>query len=247
MTDISTNTVSTLATTITCDVIAIEALTPSISKVLLSPQQPAAYHAGQYLQLLLSAEDKRPFSIASIAQNNQLELHIGTPAGDNWSGAALAHIQQQQQAELPVMVEVGLGVAQLRLNSQRPIILLAGGTGFSYVYAIAQALSVAKASQPVYLYWGVRQQDALYYQPQLQHWAGQADNFHYIPVIQQPTAGWQGRTGLVHEAVLADVASLAAYDIYIAGPFAMAGVAREAFARQGAQREHMFADAFAYI
>lgn len=235
------------ATATACNVLSVEALSPAISKVLLQPQQAVDYQPGQYLQLVLSAEDKRPFSIASIASQAQLELHIGTPAGDSWSSAALTHLKQQQAAALPVMAEIGLGVAQLRQDSQRPVILLAGGTGFSYVYAIAQALSAANADQPVFLYWGVRQQDALYYQQQMQQWAALGKNFRYIPVVQEPDSHWQGRSGLVHEAVLADFVSLEAYDIYIAGPFAMAGVAREAFAEQGAQRQHMFADAFAYI
>ncbi|KKO43907.1 FMN reductase [Arsukibacterium ikkense] len=242
-----TNNANTANPSIACNVLAVEALTPGISKVVLSPQRAVDYHAGQYLQLVLSVDDKRPFSIASIASSNQLELHIGTPAGDNWSSAALTHIEQQFRAGLPVLAEIGLGQAQWRQNSIRPIILLAGGTGFSYVYAIAQALSAADASQPVFLYWGVRHQDALYYQQELQHWANSNKQFRFIPVVQQPDSSWQGRTGLVHEAVLADFVSLEAYDIYIAGPFAMAGVARAAFTEQGAHLEQMFADAFAYI
>ncbi|MDX1678247.1 NAD(P)H-flavin reductase [Arsukibacterium sp.] len=240
-----TNTANTSA--IACQVISVEALTPGISKVVLRPEQAADYSAGHYLQLVLSENDKRPFSIASSARSELLELHIGTPAGDTWSSAALSHIEQQFRAGLPVMAEIGLGQAQLRETSNRPIILLAGGTGFSYVYAIAQTLSAASASQPVFLYWGVRHQDALYYQSELTEWARQHKQFRFIPVVQQPGPGWQGRTGLVHEAVLADFVSLEPYDIYIAGPFAMAGIAREAFAEHGAHREHMFADAFAYI
>lgn len=238
---------NTNTTAIACHVISLDALTPGISKVLLKPEQAVDYCAGHYLQLVLSAEDKRPFSIASIASSELLELHIGTPAGDSWSSAALTHITQQYQAGLPVMAEIGLGQAQLRPDSKRPIILLAGGTGFSYVYAIAQALSTAATNQPVFLYWGVRQEDALYYQAELAQWASQNKHFRYIPVVQQPDASWQGRTGLVHEAVLADFISLEAYDIYLAGPFAMAGIARQAFSEQGAHREQMFADAFAYI
>jgi aquacobalamin reductase/NAD(P)H-flavin reductase len=245
MTDKANNTANTTA--IACKVESVEALTQGISKVVLSPQQSVAYGAGQYLQLVLASDDKRPFSIASVASSKSLELHIGTPAGDTWSGTALKHIEQQFSAGLPVMAEIGLGKAQLREQSTRPIILLAGGTGFSYVYAIAQALGAAKVSQPVFLYWGVRQQDALYYQQQLQLWASSNKQFHYIPVVQHPNPDWQGRTGLVHEAVLADVESLDAYDIYLAGPFAMAGVVRDAFIAHGAHREHLFADAFAYI
>ena len=232
---------------ISCQVIAIEALTPVVSKVLLKPAQTTGFVAGQYLQLCLTADDKRPFSIASIPGQDYLELHIGAPAGDNWSSAALMHLQQAFNQGAAVQVEVGLGHAGWREHSERPVILLAGGTGFSYVHSIAMALAAAKQDKPVFLYWGARQEEALYYQTELQQWAASNAKYSFIPVVQEPNAAWQGRSGLVHEAVLQDFVSLEAYDIYIAGPFAMAGVAREAFAEQGAHREHMFADAFAYI
>lgn len=230
-----------------CQVIAIEALTPVVSKVILNPLQPVQYLAGQYLQICVTPEDKRPFSIASIPEQNYLELHIGTPAGDKWSSSALQHLQDALASQQAVQVEVGLGKAGLRAQSARPLILMAGGTGFSYIYGIAQALAAAQSAKPVFLYWGVRHEDALYYQQELAHWAASQPQYHLITVVQEPKSDWRGRTGLVHEAVLADFANLSEYDIYMAGPFAMAGVAREAFLKQGAIREHLFADAFAYI
>ncbi len=232
---------------ISCQVISIDALTPVVSKVILAPSSPVQFTAGQYLQLCLSATDKRPFSIASTPSQEMLELHIGAPAGDSWSSAALSHLQQHYAAGSAVQVEVGLGHASWQAKSDRPIILLAGGTGFSYVHSIAMALAEAGQNKPVFLYWGVKTASALYYQTALAKWALAQPSYRFIPVVEQPEAQWQGRSGLVHEAVLADFVSLEAYDIYIAGPFAMAGVAREAFIQQGGQREHMYADAFAYI
>lgn len=232
---------------IACQVVSIEALTPVVSKVLLAPSVSVPFIAGQYLQLCLTPSDKRPFSIASIPEHTLLELHIGTPEGDNWSSAAMSHLQQHYALATPVQVEIGLGHAQWQQQSERPIILLAGGTGFSYVHSIAMAIAAAAQDKPVFLYWGVRSEDALYYQAELTSWAAAHPKYRFIPVVQQPSATWQGRTGLVHEAVLTDFVSLDAYDIYMAGPFAMAGVAREAFTKQGGHREQMFADAFAYI
>lgn len=232
---------------IACQVVSIEALTPVVSKVLLAPSAPVHFSAGQYLQLCITATDKRPFSIASTPEQTLLELHIGTPEGDSWSSSAMQHLKQQHALTAPVQVEVGLGQAQWQTPNDKPVILLAGGTGFSYVYSIAMAIAAAKQDKPVFLYWGVRNEDALYYQAELAQWAATNAKFRFIPVVQQAAAAWSGRTGLVHEAVLQDFVSLEAYDIYMAGPFAMAGVAREAFAVQGGHREQMFADAFAYI
>ena len=234
-------------TTISCTVDLIEALTPTVNRVLLTPSQPVTYSPGQYLQLCLSSDDKRPFSIASIPGQAQLELHIGGAVADQYAGQALTHLKQQQQQQLPVQAEIGLGQAQFRANSERPVILLAGGTGFSYIYSIAQSIAAAQLDRPVFVYWGVRESAALYHANVMQQWAAQNPKYRFIPVVQQPEASWQGRTGMVHEAVLSDFVSLEAYDIYVAGPFAMAGVVRTAFIEQGAHREQMFAEAFAYI
>jgi NAD(P)H-flavin reductase len=232
---------------ISCTVDVIEALTPTVNQVLLTPLQPVNFESGQYLQLCLSESDKRPFSIASIPGEQQLELHIGGAVADPYASQAIAHLMQHHQLQQPVQAEVGLGNAQFRTASVRPIILLAGGTGFSYIYSIARAIAAAKIDRPVFMYWGVREQSALYHADMMQQWAEQNSKYRFIPVVQNSDATWQGRKGMVHEAVLTDFVSLEAYDIYIAGPFAMAGVVRDAFEEKGAHREHMFADAFAYI
>ncbi|MGI5310241.1 NAD(P)H-flavin reductase [Rheinheimera sp. WS51] len=234
-------------TIIACTIDAIEPLTPTVNRVLLTPHTPINYQSGQYLQICLSDEDKRPFSIASHANSKQIELHIGASVADKYAGQALTHLQQLYAAKQPVLAEIGLGNAQLRVDSDRPLILLAGGTGFSYIYSIAQTLAKQQVNRPVFAYWGVRDQDALYHHPQMQQWANSNPLYTFVPVVQNPTTQWQGRTGLVHQAVLEDFASLADFDIYIAGPFAMAGVVRDAFVQHGAERENMFCDAFAYI
>lgn len=234
-------------TTTLCTVDIIEALTPTVNRVLLTPATPVSFSSGQYLQLCLTDSDKRPFSIASMPGAKQLELHIGGSVTDQYASQALAHLLQQHQLQQPVQAEIGLGNAQFRADSERPVILVAGGTGFSYVYSIAQSIAAAKLDRPVFVYWGVREQSALYHASVMQQWASQSSKYRFIPVVQQPDSQWQGRTGMVHQAVLDDFVSLEAYDIYVAGPFAMAGVVRNAFIEQGAHREQMYADAFAYI
>lgn len=73
-------------------------------------------------------------------------------------------------------------------------------------------------------------------------------NLKVIPVVEQPEEGWQGRSGTVLSAVLQDFSSLAEYDIYIAGRFEMAKIARERFvAERGAQEDRLFGDAFSFI
>ncbi|MDZ7901079.1 MAG: NAD(P)H-flavin reductase [Rheinheimera sp.] len=225
-----------------CKVLSIKNLTPSVFQVLLEPKAPVSFQAGQYLQIYLSDSDKRPFSIASAPTDTLLELHIGGNVTDNYASQALAHLRDNSE----VLVQVGLGEAYLR-QGERPVLLLAGGTGFSYVASIAKTLMTAQDPRKVLLYWGLRQESGLYYQEELAAWQAALPQLQIVSVVQEPTASWQGRSGLVHEVVLADLADLSAYDIYIAGPFPMVGAVRDAFLAQGAVRQHMYADAFAWL
>jgi NAD(P)H-flavin reductase len=232
------------AHTIIADVASIEAVTDYVHIVKLKPTAPAHFLAGQYLQVVLSAEDKRIFSIASSPNAELIELHIGAGPDDAYPRGALEHMA----ANRSVTLEIGLGHAHLQSASERPIILMAGGTGFSYVKSIADYLAETKPNHTVLLYWGARDKNSLYASEYLTEWAAKHRHFQYIPVIENASDEWQGHTGYVHHAVMSDIISLEPYDIYLAGPFKMAGIARDDFINQkGALKEHLFADAFAFI
>jgi CDP-4-dehydro-6-deoxyglucose reductase len=65
-------------------------------------------------------------------------------------------------------------------------------------------------------------------------------------VLSEPDPDWQGRTGFVHEAVVADYPDMSPFDVYMSGPPVMVEAGRTAFESRGLGREHMFSDAFEY-
>ena len=71
-----------------------------------------------------------------------------------------------------------------------------------------------------------------------------------VPVTApEPAAGpraWTGRTGLVHEAALAELADLANCDVYASGPPAMVEAIRHSFVERGLPRAQLFFDSFDY-
>lgn len=230
------------------EVVAISPLTEFVHKVILKPQQPVSFEAGQYMQLVLDEKDKRAFSIASRPSLcDEIELHIGASGADSYAMQSLEHLRQAHKNNTFVDIEAGLGVSQLRLQCDRPIILLAGGTGFSYVKSMADHLAEINCDRPVLFYWGVKDESALYAHKEMQTWADSHEHFEFIPVVENPSANWQGHTGFVHKAVMQDIVSLEPYDIYMAGRFDMIGVVRDDFLAHGAIRENMYADAFAFI
>ena len=137
----------------------------------------------------------------------------------------------------------------LREESDKPIVFVAGGTGFAPIKAVIEHALYTECQRPMVLYWGVRSLRDLYL-PQLPgQWQQQSDRFTFIPVLSDPLPedNWSGRTGLVHRAVMQDFPDLSGYQVYACGAPAMIDAARRDFARQCRLPEgEFFADSFTY-
>jgi CDP-4-dehydro-6-deoxyglucose reductase len=97
------------------------------------------------------------------------------------------------------------------------------------------------------LYWGGRRPQDLYMDALCRQWEAIVPNFSYVPVISaaQPEDRWQGRTGFVHAAVMADLPDLSGYQVYACGAPAMVESAKRDFVAQcGLPEEEFYADAF---
>ena len=228
-----------------CQLSSITALTASVYRVELIAPAPFHFVAGQYLQVVMGENDKRPFSIASTpAEADRIELHIGAEPGNSYANEVLDKLQ----ADGEILVEAPLGVATYQANSARPLLLIAGGTGFSYTWSILQAHLASSDARPIVMYWGARELADLYLHEQLQQLAQTYEKFSYCPVLQSPPAGWPGATGLVHHAVLHDFSKqLANFDVYVAGRFEMVRVVRDDFIQHGLPLEQLFGDALSFI
>lgn len=99
-------------------------------------------------------------------------------------------------------------------ESDRPIIFLAGGTGFAPVKSMVEHLIQGKCRREIYIYWGMQySKDFTCITAAVEE---QHDNVHYIPVVSGDDAEW-GRKGFVHHAVMDDFDSLEFFDIYACG------------------------------
>jgi aquacobalamin reductase/NAD(P)H-flavin reductase len=229
---------------IQCKVEKIEALTDTIKRIVLIPDSSLCFIAGQYLQIMMGDDDKRPFSIANAPRKDgSIELHIGAEPGNQYSGQVIEKMLKDKF----VNVEGGLGQAFLSQTDAQATILLAGGTGFSYTLSILQQLLSKPLKAPVHLYWGTRTISDMYAFDELNTLVQQHPLFSFIPVVELPETDWEGRTGWVHQAVLEDIQDLTTYQVYVAGRFEMAKVVRDDFTKQGLPITSLFGDAYAFI
>lgn len=203
------------------------------------------FMAGQYLEFLLKDGRRRAFSIASAPhQDRFLELHMRLVPG----GQFTAYVFEEMAEKTILRMEGPFGSFFLREDSDKPIILLAGGTGFAPVKAMVEHALQHGLTRPIQLYWGARALEDLYLDALPRQWAEQNPLIQYIPVLSEPAPedGWLGRTGLVHEAVLQDHPDLAAYQVYCCGAPQMVEVAHRDFQRHGLPEHEFFSDAFTF-
>jgi len=226
-------------------VVALTRLADDVMQVRLAVtgERPLRFRAGQYINVLLDDGEKRSFSFATAPHaGGDIELQIRLVPG----GRFTTHVFEKMQVGEVVEFEGPLGSFFLREDSDKPIIFVAGATGFAPVKSMLEHAFHAGVKRDMVLYWGVRSKKDLYLADLPERWAAEHPNFRFVPVLSAPRAedNWHGRTGLVHEAILADYPDLSGHQLYACGSVQMVEAAHPAFAAQGLAQDDCFSDAF---
>ncbi|HEU5295058.1 MAG TPA: cytochrome b N-terminal domain-containing protein [Burkholderiaceae bacterium] len=226
-------------------VIGLERMAPDVMKVTLAlpSGRLIAYQAGQYIQIVLAGGQRRAYSFtAPSGETRVVELHVRRMPG----GLFTTQVFERMQLGDVLQLQGPFGAFVLREPSPRPLIFVAGATGFAPVKSLLEQAFRSGTAKPMHLYWGVRRPDELYMRQLAEGWAIEHPNFRFVPVISEPRPGdgWSGRTGLVHEAILHDFPDLSGHLVYACGSVRMVQAARPAFIAQGLSEDACFSDAF---
>src|SRR6267142_799508 len=232
--------------TLPCRIARLTPLAPDVLQVFL--RLPAVeslrFHPGQYLDILLDGGRRRSFSIASPPHDSELlELHVRRVAGGDFT--------QRLFDALPVgsLLRIEGPIGQfVYQESEGPLLMIAGGTGFAPLKSMLRHVLEGGIDRPVHLYWGARQPQDVYEEELVLSWARQYPRLRFTAVLSEAaqTKVPHHRLGWVHEAALADHASLEQFDVYAAGPPALIEAIRATFPRHGVGEGRLFFDSFDY-
>lgn len=205
------------------------------------------FMAGQYIEFLLKDGKRRAFSLANAPHvDNILELHLRLIPGGQFTN----YVFNEMPDKAILRIEAPFGSFFLREETNKPIIMVAGGTGFAPIKGIIEHMLHNNIQRDVTIYWGAHSLQDLYMPALPKAWAATYPNIQFIPVLSDATTEdqWQGRTGFVHQAVLDDFAKtgLADYEVYCCGAPAMVEVAHASFVQAGLADDAFFSDAFNY-
>jgi len=231
-----------------CRVVSLRPLAHDVMEMRIKLPQNQRFHylPGQYIDLLMRDGRRRSFSIANPPdEEGVLELHVRRVP----DGYLTNYIFEGMRERDLLRFQGPLGTFFLRDGEEtRPLIFVAGGTGFAPIKAILEQAFEDGIRRPIHFFWGARAVRDLYMRELAESWAQRHDNFQFTPVLSEPRPddAWSGDTGWVHEAVTLHYPDLSGFQVYASGPPPMIEALRGSFAEHGLPGDQLFFDSFEF-
>ncbi len=226
------------------EVTVLERLAPEVMRVVLSlpPGDSLEFEAGQYINILLEDGATRAYSFANPPGGDApIELHVRRVPGGRFT------TQVFEKLAVGDVLEFSGPHGRFTLHEgERPILFIAGATGFAPIKSIVENAFRRRLQRPMWLYWGVRRREDLYAAELAETWQAEHANFHFVPVLSEVADDdpWGGRRGLVHQAMLEDFPVLAGFELYACGSVAMVEAALPELIAHGLDEQFCHSDAF---
>jgi len=234
--------------TLPCRVQKLQKLADDVMlmQLKLPANERLQFLAGQYIDFLLKDGRRRSYSIANPPHSDEfIELHLRHVPGGRFTD----HVFSAMKEKDILRFEGPHGSFFIREESDKPIIFVAGGTGFAPIKGMLEHLFAEESGRQMILYWGARAKKDIYLPEAPILWQQRHSNFSFIPVLSDPSPGdqCQGRRGYVHQAVLEDFNDLSGFEVYACGAPVMVDSARSAFTQtRGLPEDAFYADSFVY-
>ncbi len=229
-----------------CRVQAIDKPAPDVAVISLKlpADERLQYLAGQYIDFLLKDGKRRSYSMANAPHDDALlQIHVRNLPGGLFTDQVFGIMKVRDILRF----EGPHGTFFLREDSDKPMVLLASGTGFAPIKAIVEHALHKGITRPMTLYWGGRRPRDLYMHALVCGWAAKHAHFKYVPVVSDPLTedAWAGRGGFVHRAVMEDFPDLSGHQVYACGAPVVIDAARRDFSAHCAlPPEEFYADPF---
>jgi ferredoxin-NADP reductase len=204
-------------------------------------EEPLEFLPGQSIRIEVPVEGSGsstpfPYSIASAPRkDNCFELCLRR-GGKGSAAARLCELNEGMQ----VRSTRPRGVFVLQ-QPAGDAIFLAAGTGIAPIRSMLHWLlnrsdrhqDFEHRASKVWLLFGARDSESLFFNHEFQHLASQNSNFHYLPTLSRPRANWNGARGYVQDHLQRLPLSPGAVHAYLCGPEAMISSTRKALDQHG--------------
>lgn len=199
-----------------------------------------AFLPGQYVNLQVpGSEQRRAYSFSSLQKNGEVSFLIRNVPGGLMSSflTGLAKAGDQMTLAGP------LGSFYLR-QIQRPLLLLAGGTGLAPFTAMLERIAEQGSAHPLHLIYGVTHDFDLVELDRLEAFAARMPNFSFSACVASPDSQYPQK-GYVTQHIEPCHLNDGDVDVYLCGPPPMVEAVSQYIREQGITPANFYYEKFA--
>jgi propane monooxygenase reductase subunit len=192
-------------------VTAVEALTHDIRRLELEVTEPAGFSflPGQYVDVWVpGCEARRSFSMANLPGEGRIELIVKHYPGGRFSSLLDGAIAVGDELRFTGPY----GAFHLR-QSERPVLMVAGGSGMAPILSLLRTLASEGSGRMVRFFYGARTDDDLFYVDLIRAVGSGMADFDFVPVLSDTD-------GFVNEAAgeFLESGAMSDPEVYMCGP-----------------------------
>jgi ferredoxin-NADP reductase len=181
--------------------------TPRVASLVLDVPEWQGHLAGQHVDVRLTADDgyqaERSYSIASAPEDPRLAITVERLDDGEVSPYLVGEVRKGDKIELRGPIG---GYFVWRGGDDRPLLLVAGGSGVVPLMAMIRHRSAIKSTTPTRLLYSSRSEDDIIYRAELDALSAMGDGLtvaHCLTRMQPP--GWRGYARRIDRAMLEEV------------------------------------------
>lgn len=219
----------------------VKSVTPLGDEVrLLHLQTPRTHRlrflAGQSVMLSLPDGPTGSYPVASCpCDDRNLQFHVRRLESDDFAQSVFAGLKSGDR----VLVEGPRGEFVLNEESPRPLIFIAGDSGFAPIKSLIEHAMALDTAEMLYLYWIVSDRGGHYLDNLCRSWSEAFDNFQYTPLNIAGDFSDEVAVRGALQGILQEHPSLDHCDVYVAGPGVLNSAAEFLFLARGLSRTQL--------
>ncbi|MGC8467223.1 MAG: 2Fe-2S iron-sulfur cluster-binding protein [Acidithiobacillus sp.] len=233
--------VDTSADVWTATVLSLHPLSATVMELCLQCDRPYPFRVGQYARIAVpgAAGQWRSYSMASLPDEALLRFHIRAVSGGVFSSWLFERARPGDQLQLgPAQ-----GTFTLQQEVERPMLLVAAGTGLAPIEALIHERLRLPWTAPIHLFFGSRRAADLYHLDYLQELTRNRPELHLEICCSDPAVtGLGGPRRLL--PTVADHGPWSDHEVYLCGSPGMIEAAVDLLLSHGLPHARIHFDSF---
>jgi CDP-4-dehydro-6-deoxyglucose reductase, E3 len=220
---------------------ALDRLSADVLRVRLACEAAFDFRPGQYVTLLRGDGLARSYSIASLPEEGEIELHVRRIPNGLMSG----WLHENARVGEPVRILGPSGECFYVCGREdQPLLLAGAGTGLAPLYGILRDALRSGHRGPMHLFHGAVHSGGLYLTGELRELARKHPNFEYTPTVLKAQPSEDLAAGPIDQVVLARHPKLAGWRGYVCGDPGLVQAIKKKLFLSGMASRDIYADSF---